>query len=203
MSVDKDWDRILDKYESLCESCIQLKLKAEAGEKISKSAFGKLFSSLAELRTELKEGSGSMSEQQRERFASIRARYSAVFGGTQAVVQEQHEDTPEVPERSGSAHPLTKPVVRNDKPIAASKDNTSSKDSGREITAAQDNFRQRPAPLPRLYSPEADLQFQYIGTLAECSYHCDVPRGVVSRRVYGSVSFVMAVWPVLSYGGSL
>ena len=44
MSVDKDWDRILDKYESLCESCIQLKLKAEAGEKISKSAFGKLFS---------------------------------------------------------------------------------------------------------------------------------------------------------------
>ena len=43
MSVDKDWDRILDKYESLCESCIQLKLKAEAGEKISKSAFGKLF----------------------------------------------------------------------------------------------------------------------------------------------------------------
>ena len=119
MSVVKDWDRILDKYESLCESCIQLKLKAEAGEKISKSAFGKLFSSLAELRTELKEGSGSMSEQQRERFASIRARYSAVFGGTQAVAQEQHEDTPGVPERSGSAHPLAKPVVRNDKPIAA------------------------------------------------------------------------------------
>ena len=75
MSVDKDWDRILDKYESLCESCIQLKLKAEAGEKISKSAFGKLFSSLAELRTELKEGSGSMSEQQRERFASFMVIY--------------------------------------------------------------------------------------------------------------------------------
>ena len=210
MSVDKDWNRILDKYESLCESCIQLKLKAEAGEKISKSAFGKLFSSLAELRTELKEGSGSMSEQQRERFASIRARYSAVFGGTQAMVQEQHEDTPEVPERSGSAHPLTKPVVRNDKPIAtysqdntASQDKTSSQDSGREITTVQDSSCQRPAPLPRLYSPEADLQFQYIGTLAECSYHCDVPRDVVPRRVYGSVSFVMAVWPVLSYGGSL
>lgn len=198
MSVDKDWDRILDKYENLCESCIQLKLKAEAGEKISKSAFGKLFSSLAELRTELKEGSGSMSEQQRERFASIRARYSAVFGGTQAVAQEQHEDTPEVHERSGSAHPLTKPFVRNDKPIA-----TASKDRGREITASQDSSRQRPAPLPRLYSPEADLQFQYPRALAECTYHCDVPRDVVPRRVYGSVSFVMAVWPVLSYGGSL
>ena len=213
MSVDKDWDRILDKYESLCESCIQLKLKAEAGEKISKSAFGKLFSSLAELRTELKEGSGSMSEQQRERFASIRARYSAVFGGTQAVAQEQHEDIPGVPERSGPAHPLAKPVVRNDKLIAASKDNTSSQDSGREITSSQDSVReitaaqdsspQRPEPLPRLYSPEADLQFQYYGTLAECSYHCDVPRDAVPRRVYGSVSFVMAVWSVLSYGGSL
>ena len=46
-AVDKDWDGILDKYEFLCGSCLQLKLKAEAGEKVSRTEFSKLFSALA------------------------------------------------------------------------------------------------------------------------------------------------------------
>ena len=211
-AVGKDWDQILDKYESLCESCLQLKLKAEAGEKVSRTAFAKLFSSLSELRTELRDGSGSMTEQQRERFESIRARYAAVFGGTQAVAQEKE-------------HPVSKPTLagNNDKPLSnASKapapqasapqatatnvhipKATATNDLTRVPTVPQDSVPQRPESLPRLFLPGPDLNVPYTGALAVCSYRSDVPRDVVPRRVYGSVSFVMAVWPVLSYGASL
>ena len=192
VAVDKDWDRVLDKYESLCESCIQMKLKAEAGEKVSKSAFLKLFSSLAELRTEVREGTGLMTEQQRVRFKSIRARYAAVFGGAQAGDQnlEQSEGIPVVQKRIYPANPVSNPknVVHNDKPI--------------EI-AAKDSVRQRQEAVPRLYMPVADLLVPYTVDLADCSWQCDVTRDVVPRRIFGSASFVMAVWPVLSYGGSL
>ena len=40
---EKDWDKILDKYESLCESCLGLKMKAESGEKVSRTALSSLF----------------------------------------------------------------------------------------------------------------------------------------------------------------
>ncbi|MGN0188582.1 MAG: hypothetical protein ACI395_03620, partial [Candidatus Cryptobacteroides sp.] len=58
LPVEKDWDRILDKYESLCDECADLKLRAEAGERVSRSSFNKLVSALRELRQELRDGSG-------------------------------------------------------------------------------------------------------------------------------------------------
>ena len=202
MAVDKDWDRILDKYESLCESCIQMKLRAEAGEKVSKTAFLNLFSSLAELRTEVREGKGFMTEQQLERFESIRARYAAVFGGSHTGAQEMEQTAviPGVPNRTDSVNPVSKPktVIHNDRPIAIA-----AKDSVLSITAAKDSVRQRPEAIPHLYMPGADILVPYTGALAVCSSQCDVPMDVVPRRLYGSASFVMAVWPVLSYGGSL
>lgn len=80
LAAGKNWDRILDKYESLCESCLKLKLKAEAGEKVPKASLRSLFSSLSELRAELGSGQGSMSEVQRSRFESIRTKYALLFG---------------------------------------------------------------------------------------------------------------------------
>lgn len=92
----KDWDKILDKYEKLCESCLQMKMKAESGEKVSKVSLGRLFSSLSELRGELKSGSGSMSVSQRERFEQIRTRYSSLFGIEETQDEAAKPESPSV-----------------------------------------------------------------------------------------------------------
>lgn len=119
----KDWDRILDKYEALCDECTDLKLRAGAGEKVSRSSFNKLVSALRDLRQELREGSGTMSAAQRARFDRIRSRYASLFGESP---QESASDAP-VPVRtvsdkgdkaetgkSGkSAGPVAKPSASN------------------------------------------------------------------------------------------
>lgn len=71
----KNWDSILDRYESLCDQCISLKFRAESGEKISARSFSRLVSSLNALKEELRAGNGQMSGGQRRRFEAIRSRY--------------------------------------------------------------------------------------------------------------------------------
>ena len=71
----KNWDNILDRYESLCDQCLKLKFRAESGEKISARSFSKLVSSLNALKEELRDGDGQMSSLQRRRFEAIRNRY--------------------------------------------------------------------------------------------------------------------------------
>lgn len=80
MSAQTDWDKVLDRYEALCDQCIDLKLRAESGEKVSGAEFSRLIGNLNNLRKLLREDSGSMSPAQRSRFSRIRDRYSNVFG---------------------------------------------------------------------------------------------------------------------------
>lgn len=80
MPAQTDWDKVLDRYEALCDQCIDLKLRAESGEKVSGAEFSRLVGNLNNLRKLLREDSGSMSPAQRARFGRIRDRYSNVFG---------------------------------------------------------------------------------------------------------------------------
>lgn len=80
MPAQTDWDKVLDRYEALCNQCIDLKLRAESGEKVSDAEFSRLIGNLNNLRKLLREDSGSMSPAQRSRFSRIRDRYSNVFG---------------------------------------------------------------------------------------------------------------------------
>ncbi len=80
MPAQTDWDKVLDRYEALCNQCIDLKLRAESGEKVSGAEFSRLVGNLNNLRKLLREDSGSMSPAQRSRFSRIRDRYSNVFG---------------------------------------------------------------------------------------------------------------------------
>lgn len=80
MPAQTDWDKVLDRYEALCDQCIDLKLRAESGEKVSGAEFSRLIGNLNNLRKLLREDSGSMSPAQRTRFGRIRDRYSNVFG---------------------------------------------------------------------------------------------------------------------------
>lgn len=93
-SIGKNWDRILDKYEALCNECIDMKSRVEAGEKISSKDISKLLNSLGKIREELKGGSGSMTHEQIERFESIRAAYTSAFAPQQEVVNSEETAEP-------------------------------------------------------------------------------------------------------------
>lgn len=74
-SPAKNWDSILDRYERLCEQCIELKSRAKSGEKISVESLSRLVSGLTALKEELNGANGQMSSGQRHRFEAIRKRY--------------------------------------------------------------------------------------------------------------------------------
>ena len=71
----RNWDKVLDRYEILCQECLDLKRQADSGKEIPKHRFSKLIRELNSLKSELKEASGQMSEEQEERFALIRDRF--------------------------------------------------------------------------------------------------------------------------------
>lgn len=73
------YDRALDKYESICERCIDLRSRISAGETVDMSVLSTLLSELSSLRATLSGASGDMSETQTERFKSIRERYSSAM----------------------------------------------------------------------------------------------------------------------------
>ena len=182
---EKDWDKILDKYESLCESCLGLKMKAEAGEKVSRTALSSLFLSLSDLRAELRGGSGSMTESQRRRFDRIKSRYASLFG------------MEEGPEAEPADRPEVKPEPALPKP--------GRKKEIIEVKAEEKEVFERPdlTALPQPCRITATAVTGIVRTLIPSS---DSIRAVIvpeRHRIGGSVSAVMSVWPELSYGASL
>ena len=73
------WRGILDRYEAICNECIELKIRADAGEKISSAKISTLLNQLATMRREIREGTSAMSQEERARFDNIRRRYYAIF----------------------------------------------------------------------------------------------------------------------------
>lgn len=74
-----NWDKVLDRYENICEQCANLKATVAAGGKVSKRKMAALVDELGTLRHCLNDASGSMTSKQRERFERIRSRYPGVF----------------------------------------------------------------------------------------------------------------------------
>ena len=76
---DGQLDRALDQYERICNRCIDLRLRAAAGEAVSPQAVTDLLVELNTLRRTLQDAGGRMTPSQQARFASIRLRYTEVF----------------------------------------------------------------------------------------------------------------------------
>jgi len=73
------WDTALDRYESICKQCIDLRQRSVAGEPVSAASLTELLGQLASLRSSLQESAGRMTASQRARFESIRLRYVEAF----------------------------------------------------------------------------------------------------------------------------
>lgn len=105
----RNWDKVLDRYENLCDKCLELKQQADSGQNISKSKFSKLIKDLNSLKSELKEASGQMSPEQAERFAQIRDRFLEAQGLKPKVRNEQ--PVPQAPKIQASALAPTQIIV--------------------------------------------------------------------------------------------
>ena len=84
------WDSALDRYEDICNRCIDLRQRSLSGEAVQASSVTALLSQLAALRNTLQEAAGEMAPSQRARFESIRLRYAEAFGiqsGTRSVFE--------------------------------------------------------------------------------------------------------------------
>ena len=73
------FDAALDRYESICRQCIDLRTRAQAGEAVSPLDLTALLTQLSDLRHSLQEAGGKMSPAQKLRFYSIRLRYEEQF----------------------------------------------------------------------------------------------------------------------------
>ena len=74
---EKDWDRILDRYEHLCNECIDLKIKAQSGMKIKSGQIAPLLTDIREIRIQISQEESSMSNLQKARFERIRRSYTS------------------------------------------------------------------------------------------------------------------------------
>ena len=123
----RDWDSILDRYESIYAECVSMKAKVADGGRVSKRKLASLLEELSVLRSTIQESAGDMNGKQRARFAQIRARYS---GESKANVQKMavqaspvvprnvKPETAVFPSSAGKNVPDILPVVSDSVPIA-------------------------------------------------------------------------------------
>ena len=71
------FDDALDQYEAICARCQELRDAMDRGETVSQEEIRSILEQISTLRTILGEASGEMSQEQRERFNSIRNRFLA------------------------------------------------------------------------------------------------------------------------------
>ena len=107
------WDDVLDRYEHICNRCIELKNRMAAGETVSSSVVTELFKELSNLRNQLKNSSKSMTNAQKRRFESIRSRYEGKDVTSAALHQKQKR--PDQSRAVSQVPPYTPVITRIDK----------------------------------------------------------------------------------------
>ncbi len=74
----RNWEIILDQYESIILQCKMLKDRMGRGETVSRRELSACVEELKALQSKIQDGSGSMTEQQRLRFERIKGKYSGI-----------------------------------------------------------------------------------------------------------------------------
>lgn len=112
-SAQDIWDDVLDRYEQICNRCIELKNRMAAGEAVATSVVTELFEELGHIRNQLKNSSKSMTNAQRRRFEVIRSRYEGKSDISAAPRQKRS-----LPKQTGTVSPAppdTTAIVRIDR----------------------------------------------------------------------------------------
>lgn len=109
LRAQDDWDAVLDRYSRICDSCLELRTRIEAGEKVPDRSVTELLGELGRLRTQLGESAGSMTPAQRRRFKEIRQKYEGL-----PAVQDSPRKTARKPKAAiPPAEQAPEPETRN------------------------------------------------------------------------------------------
>ena len=94
LAARNQWDDVLDRYETICERCLDLRARVIAGEAVKDRELAGLLKEFDRLKQTLQAASGSMSRKQKERFAAIQRRYAAALGAVPTAKQEAPSPPP-------------------------------------------------------------------------------------------------------------
>lgn len=194
----KNWNRILDRYEMLCNECIDMKHRVDAGEKISTKDLSKLFNSLGEIRNELRNGGDSMTPGQIARFDSIRDRYNAALG-PRPVETTASEDV------AASREIIANGESAMSEKSAANVETVPSPESAPKRTEMsvfrpqqEDVVREPWNAIPQMPMLESGIEYpgmQYEISRLTTQSESPMPASQVARKVMFSVSALAAVLP--------
>lgn len=120
-----DWDRVLDRYESICKSLIEMRASIVNGEGVPDSQVTEMLGELGSLRSQLQQSSGRMTPAQRRRFNSIRSSYENNGNGkkvynrplSKAVAGTQEETAPADPRRQAMKLSHLPPIKGGPPPV--------------------------------------------------------------------------------------
>lgn len=87
------YDAALDKYEKICNQCIDLRNFAARGVQISEEKLASMLSQLKELKETLSAAEGQMTDEQKARFQKIRKRYINAMKGREPLDIEGFNDS--------------------------------------------------------------------------------------------------------------
>lgn len=76
-----NWDRTLDRYELICERCIELLEQKRSGKDVAQESLSSLLTQLSLLKSSLNEADKQMSPAQKMRFEMIRRRFATIQTG--------------------------------------------------------------------------------------------------------------------------
>lgn len=89
MYAQNQWDIVLDKYDEICTTCIELREMIGRGENVPAVKISSLLGEMRVLRERLKDSSSSMTPRQRKRYEDIRDSYASHFGNEPEARQEK------------------------------------------------------------------------------------------------------------------
>jgi len=84
-----EWDAALDRYEEICNACIELREMLGRGESVPSEKVSALLGEMKTLRETLKATTATMTPRQRKRYADIQYRYASKFGTEQKSPTEE------------------------------------------------------------------------------------------------------------------
>lgn len=90
------YDKALDKYAAICDRCIGLRAKVEAGQSVRMESLKSLLAELSSLRETLSDVSGKMSAAQVGRFEAIKAKYLRGMKSFEASADAESGNVPEM-----------------------------------------------------------------------------------------------------------
>ena len=99
-----DWDKVLDRYESICVQCLEMRKQIIAGEAVASSRVTDALSELSHLRGQLQAAGGRMSTAQKKRFGGQHTPKEAA-----SAEPSQQARTPSGPSLSHLSAPVSAP----------------------------------------------------------------------------------------------